>query len=378
MKPAAKGWCPGSHRPMASGDGLVLRLRPALGRMTAADVLRVCTVAGACGNGMLELTSRANLQLRGLTEVSHPEALAALDGLIDADPALEGRRNILVAPLWQAGDVTHRIATDLAVGLARLPDLPAKFGFAIDAGPSPVLAGASADIRLEHGRTGRLIVRADGAAAGCPVTPATALDAILALADWFVAAGGLASGRMARLLATGVLPPAATEPAAPPAPPLPPGLSPLGPLIGAPFGQMTAAALARLVRDSGAAALRFTPWRLLLLEGGQPVAAPDLVTAPGDPVLAAAACPGAPFCASASVETRALARALAASVHGSLHVSGCAKGCARPAAADLTLTGRDGRFDIVRSGPAWAIAAESGLTAADILARFGGPDAPRL
>ena len=164
MKPAAKGWCPGSHRPMASGDGLVLRLRPALGRMTAADVLRVCTVAGACGNGMLELTSRANLQLRGLSPASHPEALAALDGLIDADPALESRRNILVAPLWQAGDVTQRIATDLAASLARLPDLPAKFGFAIDAGPSPVLAGASADIRLEHGRTGLLVPPAEATA----------------------------------------------------------------------------------------------------------------------------------------------------------------------------------------------------------------------
>lgn len=378
MKPAAKGWCPGSHRPMASGDGLVLRLRPALGRMTAADVLRVCTVAGACGNGMLELTSRANLQLRGLSPASHPEALAALDGLIDADPALESRRNILVAPLWQAGDVTQRIATDLAASLARLPDLPAKFGFAIDAGPSPVLAGASADIRLEHGRTGRLIVRADGAAAGQPVTPDTALDALLALAAWFGAAGGAEAGRMARLLAAGIAPPGATEPAAPPAPPLPPGLSPLGPLVGAPFGQMTAAALARLVRASGAAALRFTPWRLLLLEGGQAVAAPEFVTAPGDPVLAAAACPGAPFCSAASVETRALARALAPAVAGSLHVSGCAKGCARPAAADLTLVGHGGHFDIVRSGPAWAMPAESGLTAADILARFGGPDAPRL
>lgn len=378
MKPAAKGWCPGSHRPMASGDGLVLRLRPALGRLAAADVLRICAVAEACGNGMLELTSRANLQLRGLTAASHPEALAALDGLIDADPALESRRNILVTPLWQAGDTTSRIATDLAASLARLPDLPAKFGFAVDAGPSPVLAGASADIRLEHGRTGRLIVRADGAAAGCLVTPGTAVDAILTLAAWFVAAGGPAAGRMRRLLATGAQPPGATEPAAPPAPSLPPGLSPLGPLVGAPFGQTTSAALARLVRDSGAVALRFTPWRLLLLEGGQEGAASDFVTAPGDPLLAAAACPGAPFCASASVETRVLARGLAPAVAGSLHVSGCAKGCARPAAADLTLVGRDGRFDIVRSGPAWAMPAESGLTAADILARFGGPDAPRL
>ena len=29
-----KGWCPGALRPMQSGDGLVTRIRPPLGRLT--------------------------------------------------------------------------------------------------------------------------------------------------------------------------------------------------------------------------------------------------------------------------------------------------------------------------------------------------------
>ena len=33
-----------------------------------------------------------------------------------------------------------------------------------------------------------------------------------------------------------------------------------------------------------------------------------------------------------------------------LHVSGCVKACAHPAAADLTLVGRDGRYDVVLDG----------------------------
>jgi len=33
-----------------------------------------------------------------------------------------------------------------------------------------------------------------------------------------------------------------------------------------------------------------------------------------------------------------------------LHVSGCIKACAHPAAADLTLVGRDGGYDIVLGG----------------------------
>ncbi|HZV10414.1 MAG TPA: precorrin-3B synthase, partial [Novosphingobium sp.] len=32
--PAIRGWCPGALRPMASGDGLVVRLRLPAGRMT--------------------------------------------------------------------------------------------------------------------------------------------------------------------------------------------------------------------------------------------------------------------------------------------------------------------------------------------------------
>ena len=29
--PIVQGWCPGAHRPMMSGDGLVVRVRLALG-----------------------------------------------------------------------------------------------------------------------------------------------------------------------------------------------------------------------------------------------------------------------------------------------------------------------------------------------------------
>ena len=33
-RPEAKGWCPGAYRPMMSGDGLVVRVRPTLARLT--------------------------------------------------------------------------------------------------------------------------------------------------------------------------------------------------------------------------------------------------------------------------------------------------------------------------------------------------------
>ncbi|SEO49622.1 precorrin-3B synthase [Salinihabitans flavidus] len=370
-RPAAKGWCPGAHRPMMSGDGLVVRVRPRLARLSARQALGLCAAASRFGSGIIDLTSRANLQIRGVAEANHEPLLQELNalGLLDADPALEGRRNILVAPLWRDGDDTHRIATALLGRLADLPELPAKVGFAIDAGPAPVLPGASADFRIERGAQGGLILRPDGAPNGRPVTPQTAIDELIALARWFARTGGDASRRMAAHLAATPLPDGFDTPPATAAAPLAPGPTAAGRVYGAAFGQIDAGDLATLLRATAARALRVTPWRLFVLEGAQSVDLPGFITRPGDPLLDIDACPGAPFCPSASVETRALARRLAA--HGPLHVSGCAKGCARPRTAPLTLVGREGRFDLVKDGAPWDSPARTGLDPATLPDRLG-------
>ncbi len=366
-----KGWCPGAHRPMMSGDGLVVRVRPRLARLDAAQVLGLCALARRFGNGTIDLTSRANLQLRGVDARDHEavlRGLAELD-LLDAEPGLESRRNILVAPLYAPGDLTARLASALMARLEALPELPAKFGFAMDAGPAPVLRDASADIRIEAGRDG-LILRADGAKSGVLVEERAAIDRAIALARWFAQTRAPETRRMAAHLAAEPLP-EDWQGAAPGADgdALAPGPSPLGPVYGAPFGHLPADALADLMRRSGAAALRVTPWRLFLLEGGRGIESDSFVTAPGDALLRADACPGAPFCPQASVDTRTLARALAPRVSGRLHVSGCAKGCARRAPAQVTLVGRNGRFDLVKSGRAGDQPCETGLSAQELMTR---------
>jgi precorrin-3B synthase len=136
---------------------------------------------------------------------------------------------------------------------------------------------------------------------------------------------------------------------------------------------MEAAGLARLVTRSGAAAVRVTPARCLMLEGGQAVEAEGFLGAP-DPVLATDACAGAPFCPAATVATRALARRLAGRVTG-LHVSGCAKGCARARPAAVTLVGRAGAFDLVQGGAAWDAPERTGLAERELLQMFGAQNA---
>ena len=81
------------------------------------------------------------------------------------------------------------------------------------------------------------------------------------------------------------------------------------------------------------------------------------ITDPADPLLQIEACPGAPACASTSLDTRGDARRLAAMLArshftGTVHVSGCAKGCAKSGASDLVLVGAEGRYGIVRNGTA--------------------------
>lgn len=368
-----KGWCPGAHRPMMSGDGYVVRVRPRLGRLTAPQAMGLCAAALRHGAGLIDVTNRANIQIRGVAEGAWPALmrdLGALD-LLDEDADTETRRNIMVTPDWALGDDTHRLATELLARLAELPPLPPKMGFAIDAGAGPVLGAVSADFRIERGTGGGLILRADGRELGMPLAPGAEIDALIGLAAWFVASRGVEAGRMARHDAP--LPGWAqgTERPANPGTPLHVGPHALGAAHGLAFGQIRATDLANTLHDSNAVALRVTPWRMLILEGGEPGPRDGLIWTQDSPLMRTDACPGAPFCPQASVETRALAARLAPVAKGRLHVSGCAKGCARMAPADTVVIGNAGRFDIAFTARAGDTPALRGLTLTQILDHFG-------
>ena len=372
---AIKGWCPGALRPMRSGDGLVVRIRPHGGRLGAAQAAGIAELAGCYGNGLIDVTSRANLQIRGVAEEKYLPLIDGLDrlGLLDANSDSEARRNVMVTPFWSAGDESQSIAAELEKGLAGAAlDLPTKFGFAVDDGRERVLAGASADVRIERDDAGGLLVRADGAARGRAVTRSEAVPVALALSEWFVASGGRAERRrMATHLAAGAILPDAlrgdAEPVRRSADPGP-GLCSEGAMVAVAFGQMQHQTLGHLA--ACADALRVTPWRMLLAEGMR--AMPDgagLITQADDPALRVIACSGAPRCSEAHADTRALATALAPHIPPSarLHVSGCAKGCAHAGSAEITLVAwRDG-FDLVHRGSTRDAPVMRGLSGAAIV-----------
>ena len=406
LAPSIKGWCPGALRPMESGDGLIVRLRITGGVLSAAQALIIAEAAHRYGNGLIDLSGRANLQLRGVSPTEWPHLIEDLSrhGLIDQDADAEAVRNVMASPL--AGidpsallDIRPYVKA-LEVRLVdhqALHALPAKFGFSIDDGGLLSLSSQEADIGFEamtHLDRVHFAVRLAGAETVALIEPDHLVSKAEALAlafinisttpdkrfrrlkDWLQAEGAAA------LFKTVGLDTLITHARASHAP-SPYGYHALGAKgflgLGAPFGRFSAnglTALANAAAKEGSGELRLTPWRAILIPGLSEEASaklieqagPSYIAAPDDPRLAVAACPGAPDCLSASVPTHDDALAFAHLMKGRpvsgthLHVSGCEKGCARPKATKLVLVGRDGRYDLVLNGKASDTPIRQGLT----------------
>jgi precorrin-3B synthase len=402
--PEVKGWCPGAYAPMQSNDGLLMRAKIVGSRIASAQVEALAAIASACGNGLVDLSQRAQLQLRGVSEATLGDALQRLDaaGLLAPDADAERVTNIVASPLAGLGVGAfdaNALATELAQGLqadASLRALPPKFLFAIDDGGPPPLDDVEADIRIEAAQRDRVAVSlAGGDDRAAVLDPAEAVPAALSLARAFV---GLRDGafelrRMRRLVArlgvdavmnkAEIIAEAYVRPrqAAPVAFLGAVGTSVCYAGVAAPFGRWTAAELLRLAalaREHGSSELRLTPWRAFLIptetrEAAQRIVAEagarGLIVSSDDPRLAVVACPGAPECPQAQGETRAhlarlapLAQKLAGTDGVGLHLSGCAKGCARPKSAPVTLVASNGLFDLVENGGAGDAAHLKGLT----------------
>jgi len=390
---AVRGWCPGALRPMQSGDGLIVRLRPRGCAIDTRSALAIADIAQRHGNGLIDLTRRANIQLRGVT----PDTLTSLQrdlagtGLLDDSAEREAIRNIIVSPLAgldpaEIADL-RPMAEDLERRLLRDPQLwclPPKFGFVVDGGGLLSLDGERCDIRLEavnDGGSVKVAMAVDGRQGetwlGLVRTDAAASIAVRIARAYLALATGtrmrmrdLSEGALGELrLAVA----AHLEPMSGP-PPTRELRRPLGVMssggvvfavgLAVPFGRIQSSALHALAGcalDIGIVELRLSPWRTIYAGVRDRRSAESLLEIAGtggfivdeaDPLLAIDACPGASGCASTTLDTRAAALQLA-NLQGklgcqSIHVSGCSKGCARSKPADLVLVGAGDNFAIIR------------------------------
>jgi precorrin-3B synthase len=383
-----RGACPGLWQPMATGDGLLARMTPTGATMSCQAFAALCTAARSCGNGVIEITSRGSLQIRGLTESSAQRFATAVGR---TEVAFCEGPPVLINPLAgldpdEALDMTA-IAAELRRALAAFSaDIGPKVSIALDGGGALHLDVVAADVRMrtEAGDACLVAVAGDAESATPLGAVATkhAVEAAMAIVRMVAAAGPAARARdiiaangaevfrqaIVDILIDHVRPPRrpAAEPIGTHA--LRDGSVAIG--LGLAFGYADSSALEELAHaaaPAGAMGLRTAPGRALLLLGIPRHGAARLaeiaqrlgfVVRAEDPRRKVIACAGAPICAAGEIATRALAPVLArmAAVSGAgapmVHVSGCAKGCACPRSMPLTIVGMEGRCGVVVNGSA--------------------------
>ena len=172
--PLPRGLCPTLASPMQTGDGLLVRLHPVALGLLPNTLIALCEAALRHGNGIVEVTARGNLQIRGLTASS---ALGLSQDVDALDIAVRTGVPVETGPL--AGLDPHEIAdpTRLAeriraviAAAALAARLGPKVSVVIDGGGSSGLGEVIADVRLTAVRNGegiawRLAVAGDAATA---------------------------------------------------------------------------------------------------------------------------------------------------------------------------------------------------------------------
>jgi ferredoxin-nitrite reductase len=92
--------CPDIYHPAIARDGLLTRLRLPGGVVNVAQCQAIGNLLAATGLNYIQVTNRANLQLRGLEQDLEPELLAELIacGLVAENKTVDGIRNIMASP----------------------------------------------------------------------------------------------------------------------------------------------------------------------------------------------------------------------------------------------------------------------------------------
>ncbi|TDB80199.1 precorrin-3B synthase [Actinomadura sp. KC216] len=341
--------CPGTLQTHDAADGPLARVRVPGGSVTSAQLRTLGAAARELGLDVIELTSRGNLQLRGVRD---PAALAervAAAGLLPS-PAHERARNIVASPLGGRGRHgvldTDPLVAELDRALCARPPLaglPGRFLFALDDGTGDV-ASLGADLTLVPG--GLLLA---GARLDLPYDDP--VPVLVAAAEAFLDVRGDA-WRLAevpggaRLVAERLGGTVADGPRVPEPPP------PHAGIVEQRDGRVALEAVPPLGRMPGAQAealaaiapgVRVTPWRSVVIRDltradarhtAARLDAAGFATDPDSPWVGVTACTGSPGCARSQGDVQGEARrwvdGLEHAPRTPVHWAGCERRCGMP------------------------------------------------
>jgi precorrin-3B synthase len=358
--------CPGALQVHQAADGALARVRLPGGMITPAQLTTLSGVSSQLGSGTLELTSRGNVQLRGLTDVTAAAEAIANAGLLPSTTH-ERVRNIVASPLsgraggradvraW-VGELDAAICAD-----PRLAELGGRFWFSLDDGRADV-SGLGADVGAHFLEDDCALVLA-GRDTGVRLAVGDVPKSLVAIAARFVGIRGKA-WRVNELAGIdALLPDIQLNTPFPPVTKAPVGW------IGQQDGRVALGAAvplgvlpARVAEYLAAidAPLVVTPWRsVLVCDLSEEVADVSLrVLAPLGLVfdetsawLNVSACTGSPGCAHSAADVRAdAALSLEADSAVHRHFVGCERACGSPPAGQVLVASGQG-YRLLRGQP---------------------------
>jgi len=338
-----------------AADGALARVRLPGGMISAGQLQALAHAATRFASPAMELTSRANIQLRAITDTAAVAEMIAAAGLLPS-PTHERVRNIVASPLsGRVGGMTdiRGLVTELDEAIQSEPalaDLPGRFMFGVDDGRADT-SGLAADVGAHFLDEATAALLLAGRDTGARLSRIDVVPTLVTVAARFAAIRGKA-WRVAELAD---IAPAPTWPAAirPPVGWLPQddGRVALGAAV--PLGVLQARA-AEFLAAIGAP-LVITPWRSVLIcdlddgvaEAALRVLAPmGLVFDESSPWLSVSACTGSPGCEHSAADVRADAAAALDDpghpVQGHRHFVGCERACGSPPIGAVLVATPDG------------------------------------
>ena len=345
-----QGWCPSFVKPAIAKDGILLRITPEKGFLSFEDSLLLCDLSLTYGNGLIDLTNRGRLQIRGIKDKNLDNFRNALK---ENNLVRNNNNNIIISPFWKKNDKNSYFYKKIKDIHLSLPTLSDKFSIAIDLGLNPVLSNISADIRIELSKNGEIIIRADGNRLGKKVNEENILDNIKLLGGFFSKNFSSETRRMSSIISKNSLPNhwSDTYPREFQMPSMK-TISKIGIYYGTKFGRINAKDFKNILKLSNPNKVRFTPYKTFILENGLRVFEENFINNLQTPEVNIHACPGIFSCSTSSIDTHEIANDLLNLTNKKVHVSGCMKGCAYSKIADITLVGNKGLIDVIYEGKA--------------------------